>query len=365
MALRIGIIGLPNAGKSTLLNALARAGAAVAPYPFTTIDPNLGVVPVPDDRLAAIAGVTHPQRVVAATVEFVDIAGLVRGAHTGEGLGNQFLAQIREVDALAHVIRLFDSPDVPAADGEVDPVRDAEIVEAELLLADLAVVERVRERMIPRARAGDREAKQELEVTDRLRQAIQRGAAAGEVELSAEEAARAGGWHLLTGKPVVYVANAGEGIAPEDPRLGALVGHAQARGAAAVALNARWEAELAELEPAEAAQFRAAAGDGGEEPALAKFTRAAYALLGLVTFFSIASAEVRAWPVPRGTTAVEAAGRIHSDIAQGFIRAEVIDWDTLVAAGGLAQARERGLLRLEGRAYQVQDGNVITFRFAV
>ncbi len=365
MALRVGIIGLPNAGKSTLLNALARTGAAVAPYPFTTIDPNIGVVSVPDDRLAAIAGVTHPQRVAPAAVEFVDIAGLVRGAHTGEGLGNQFLAQIREVDALAHVVRLFEAPDVPAAEGDVDPVRDVGIVEAELLLADLAVVERARERLIPRARAGDREAKQALEAADRLREGLQRGRPAREVERSPEEAARSGEWHLLTGKPVLYVANVGEGITSADPRLEAIRTYAQAQGAAAVAINARWEADLAELEPAEAEPFRAAAGEGGEDPPLTRFARAAYALLGLVTFFSVASAEVRAWPVPRGTTAVEAARRIHTDMAQGFIRAEVIDWGTLVAAGGLAQARERGLLRLEGRGYQVQDGDVITFRFAV
>jgi hypothetical protein len=198
-----------------------------------------------------------------------------------------------------------------------------------------------------------------------MREALQRGQPAREVERSPEEGARTAGWHLLTGKPVVYVANVGEGVAPEDERLQALAVHAQARRAAVVAFNARWEAELAELEPAEAEQFRAAAGEGGEEPALARFARATYALLGLVTFFSIASAEVRAWPVPRGTTAVEAAGRIHSDMAQGFIRAEVIDWATLVAAGDLARARERGLLRLEGRGYQVQDGDVITFRFAV
>ena len=361
MPLRIGIIGLPNAGKSTLLNALARTGAAVAAYPFTTIEPNLGVAAVPDARLAAIAGVTHPQRVVAATVEFVDIAGLVRGAHAGEGLGNQFLAQIREVDALAHVVRLFESPDTPT-EGAIDAVRDAEIVEAELLLADLALVERIRERLIPRARAGDQSARDELTAAERLREAFQRGVSARRLEISAAESARVAGWHLLTAKPVVYVANTAEEAIPEDPRVGALRAHVEKEGAALVAINAQWEAELAELDPGEAEEFRAAAG---APPALPALVRAAHALLSLVTFFSVASAEVRAWPVPRGTTAVEAAGRIHSDMAQGFIRAEVIDWETLVAAGGLAQARERGLLRLEGRPYQVQDGDVITFRFAV
>lgn len=366
MALRIGIIGLPNAGKSTLLNALARAGAAVAPYPFTTIDPNVGVAAVPDERLAAIAAVTHPQRVVAATVEFVDIAGLVRGAHRGEGLGNQFLAQIREVDALAHVVRLFDAPDVPSAEGEIDPARDAEIVETELLLADLAVVERARERLIPRARAGDRAARGELEAANRYREALQRGTPARRLERAAAEGAPAAGWHLLTGKPVVYVANTAEGIGPEDPRFQGLAAYAEAQGAAALALNAQWEAELGELDPREAEEFRAAAGTASAEcPALSRLVRAAHALLGLVTFFSVASAEVRAWPVPRGTSAVEAAGQIHTDMAEGFIRAEVIDWETLVGAGGLPQARERGLLRLEGRAYQVRDGDVITFRFAV
>ncbi len=361
MPLRIGIIGLPNAGKSTLLNALARAGAAVAAYPFTTIEPNLGVAAVPDERLAAIAGVTHPQRVVPATVEFVDLAGLVRGAHAGEGLGNQFLAQIREVDAVAHVVRLFESPDVPR-EGGIDPVRDAEIVETELVLADLALVERVRERLIPRARAGDRAARDELAAADRLREGFQRGVFARRLDLSAAEAALVTEWHLLTAKPVVYVANTAEGTGTDDPRLQTLAVHAEKQGAALVTINAQWEAELADLEPGEAEEFRAATA---APPALPALVRAAHALLGLVTFFSIASAEVRAWPVPRGTTAVEAAGQIHSDMAQGFIRAEVVNWETLLAAGGIAPARERGLLRLEGRAYQVQDGDVITFRFAV
>ncbi|MBI3975939.1 MAG: redox-regulated ATPase YchF, partial [Armatimonadetes bacterium] len=284
------------------------------------------------------------------------------GAHRGEGLGNQFLAQIREVDALAHVVRLFGSSGVPLAEGKIDPVRDAEVVEAELILADLAVVERVRERLVPRARAGDLSAREELAAVERIREALQRGVPVRRLDLGAAEAGLVSGWHLLTAKPVVYVANTAEGASPDDPRLRAVGAHAETQGAAAVTLNAQWEAELAELDPQEAEEFRAGAGATAALPAL---VHAAHALLGLVTFFSVASAEVRAWPVPRGTTAVEAAGQIHTDMAQGFIRAEVIPWEKLVAAGGLPQARERGLLRLEGRAYQVQDGDVITFRFAV
>ncbi|MDQ7850575.1 MAG: redox-regulated ATPase YchF, partial [Armatimonadota bacterium] len=294
--------------------------------------------------------------------EFVDIAGLVRGAHRGEGLGNQFLAHIREVDALVHVVRVFEAADVPHVEGALDPLRDAEIVETELALADLSTVERVREKVAPRARSGARGAQQELALTDRLREALQRGIPVRRLHLHPVEAEQVSRWHLLTCRPVIYVANISEGVAPQDPRVQGLVRHAEAQDAAIVVVDARLESELADLLPEEAAEFRAVTG---EEAALPRLVRAAYTLLGYVTFFSVVSAEVRAWPVVRGTTAVEAAGRIHTDMAQGFIRAEVIPWQALVAVGGLHQARERGLLRLEGRSYQVQDGDVITFRFAV
>ncbi len=362
MPLRAGIVGLPNAGKSTLLNALARAGAPIAPYPFTTIDPNRGVVAVPDDRLAAIAGVTHPQRVVPATVELVDIAGLVRGASRGEGLGNQFLSHIREVDAIVHVVRVFEAPDVPHVEGTADPLRDAEIVETELALADLATVDRMRDRLAPRARIGDKDAQHELVIVDRVREGLQRGLPVRRLDLTPAGTTHIAPWHLLTAKPVIYAANVSEDVAGDDSRIAALTRHAEAQDAAIVVVNAQLEAELADLEPKEAEEFRAAAG---LEPALPRLVRAGYTLLGYVTFFSIASAEVRAWPVVRGTSAVDAARKIHSDMAQGFIRAEVIPWQNLVEAGGIHQARERGLLRLEGRSYQVQDGDVITFRFAV
>ncbi len=361
MPLHVGIVGLPNAGKSTLLNALAQTHAPVAPYPFTTIEPHRGMVAVPDDRLPAIASVTHPQRVVPATVEFVDIAGLVRGAHQGEGLGNQFLAHIREVDAIVHVVRLFEAPDVPHVEGSVDPIRDVEVVEAELALADLATADRTREKIAPRARIGDKAAQHELPVIDRVREALQRGVAARRLAWGPEEAAYVAAWHLLTAKPVIYVVNISEAVGADDPRVAAMVRHAEGQDAAIVTVNAQFEVELGELDPAEAAEFRVASGG---ESALTRLVRAAYALLGYVTFFSVASAEVRAWPVVRGTSAVDAAGTIHTDMAQGFVRAEVIPWETLVAAGSLHAARDRGLLRLEGRTYQVQDGDVVTFRFA-
>ena len=362
MALRAGLVGLPNAGKSTLLNALSQARASTAPYPFTTIDPNRGVASVPDRRLEALARVLRPARVVPATVEVVDIAGLVRGASRGEGLGNQFLAHVREVDVLLHVVRLFAAPEVAHVEGTVDPVRDAEIVEAELLLADLAQVERLRERAGPRARSGDAAARAEVEVLDRLREALARGIPARRA-LEGEELTRVAPWRLLTAKPVLVVANV-DGAAA-GAALEALQRHAEARGARVVALDARLEADLAELPAEEAAEFRRALGGDEDASGVGRLLRATYQLLELITFFTVLSQEVRAWPLRRGATALEAAGRIHTDMARGFIRAEVVSWEGLVAAGSLEAARERGLVRAEGRGYVVQDGDVLTIRFAV
>ncbi len=363
MALSVGIVGLPNAGKSSLFVALTRAAAAVAPYPFTTVEPHRGVVPVPDPRLAAIAAVTRPVRVVPATLEVVDIAGLVRGAHRGEGLGNQFLAHIRDVDALAHVVRCFASPDIPHVEGTPDPWRDLEIVDLELALADLAAVERERERARGRARLRDPEAAAAADALEEVRQALQRGIPVRllPADPRREEVVRP--LRLLTAKPVVYVANVADADLPDAPSAEPVRRYAREREAPVVVLSAKLEMEAADLSPVEGAQVLRAYGVG--EPGLAQLVRAAYRLLGLVTFFTTASREVRAWLVPEGTTAPQAAGRIHSDMERGFIRAEVIGWEALVAAGSLQAARERGLVRLEGRSYVVRDGDVVLFRFAV
>lgn len=354
--LSVGIVGLPNAGKSSLFNALSRAGAAVAKYPFTTIEPHRGVVPVADPRLAAVASVTHPDRIVPATVEVVDIAGLVRGASRGEGLGNQFLAHIRDVDAIAHVARCFPDPDVPHVEGGVNPARDLEIVETELALADLAVVEREMERVRARVKAHDPKAADEVAWLERVAADLQRG-------VPARRLATPGSLRLLTAKPVVYVANVAEDDLPDAPSADPVRAHARSQQAPAVALSAKLEAEAAQLAEPEAGAFLRAYGI--EEPGLSRLIRMAYEVLGLVTFFTTASNEVRARPVPRGTRAPEAAGAIHTDMQRGFIRAEVIAWDRLVEAGSLQTAKDRGLVRLEGKEYVVQDGDVILFRFAV
>ena len=359
MSLTCGLVGLPNAGKSTLFRAITAAHAEVAPYPFTTITPNVGVARVPDPRLDAIAGITHPERVVPATLEVVDLAGLVRNAHKGEGLGNQFLARIREVDALLHVVRCFDHQgEVPHVEGSVDPVRDIGIVETELLLADLATVERARAHVVPRARAGDRAAREQDEVLARL-----------EAHLGAGRPARTFAppsgvpGSLLTARPVLYVANLAEEDLAGGPCLEAVAQHAAREGAAAVGISGRLEMELAELPDEEAGQFLTPLGIA--ERALPRLIHACESLLCLRTFFSIASAEVRAWPVRAGTRAPQAAGRIHTDMERGFIRAEVVAYADLVAYGSIAAAREGGAIRLEGKDYEIQDGDVITFRFAV
>ncbi|MDQ7842681.1 MAG: redox-regulated ATPase YchF [Armatimonadota bacterium] len=364
MGLSIGIVGLPNAGKSTVFNALTRAAVAVAPYPFTTVEPHRGVVPVPDARLEAVARVTRPERTVPATVEFVDIAGLVRGASRGEGLGNQFLAHIREVDAVAHIVRCFPAPDVPHVEGVPDPQRDIEIVETELALADLSVVEREMERQRGRARAHDARAAERLDALTVVADALKRGGMVRRLPAASEQVALLRPLRLLTAKPVVYVAN----IAEEDLPGGGPGGdqvrrHARAVGAEAVILAAKLEAEAAGLPEAEAREVLRAYGL--EEPGLWSLVRAAQRVLDLVTFFSTDSREVRAWSVPRGTKAPQAAGQIHSDMERGFIRAEVINWETLVRVGSLKAAHDHGQIALEGRDYVVRDGDVIHFRFAV
>lgn len=364
MGLSIGIVGLPNAGKSSLFNALTRASVAVASYPFTTIEPHHGVAAVPDLRIAAVASVTHPERTIPATVDFIDIAGLVRGASRGEGLGNQFLAHIREVHALAHVVRCFEAPDVPHVEGGIDPVRDIEIVETELALADLATIAREIERARIRVRAHDARADEDLARLNALSESLQRGIRVRRLPEDPERDALVRPFRLLTAKPVLYVANVSEGDLPEGGGPAArLREHAREARAESVVLAARLEAEAAALPEDEALEFLRAYGLG--ESGLSTLARTAYHHLDLLTFFSTASKEVRAWSVPRGTTAPEAAGQIHTDMERGYIRAEVINWDVLVRAGSLKAAHDHGLVRLEGKEYVVQDGDVVLFRFAV
>jgi len=375
VGLSIGIVGLPNAGKSSLFNALTRASVAVASYPFTTIEPHHGIAAVPDPRIAAVASVTHPERTVPATVDFIDIAGLVRGASRGEGLGNQFLAHIREVSAIAHVVRCFEAADVPHVEGGVDPVRDIEIVEAELALADLAAVEREIERTHTRVRAHDPHAPEDLAHLKELRDALQRGipvrrwtgrdhrAADGQRAARDRRAALVQPLRLLTAKPVVFVANVSEADLPGGGQAAERVRVcAGAADAETVVLAARLEAEAAALPEDEAIEFLRAYGL--RESGLAALARCAYRLLRLITFFSTASKEVRAWSVPEGTTAPAAAGEIHTDMERGFIRAEVVNWEVLLRAGSLRAAHDHGQVRLEGKDYVMQDGDVVQFRFA-
>jgi GTP-binding protein YchF len=364
VSLALGLVGLPNAGKSTLFNALTRAGAAVASYPFTTVDPNLGQAPVPDDRLQALAQVIRPERVVPAAIRFIDIAGLVRGAAKGEGLGNRFLAHIREVDAVVHVVRCFASGDAALVEGDLNPVRDAEIVETELALADLEAVERARHAVHSQAKSGDPHAKEQEAALQHFEAGLAGGTPVRRLTLQAAARDIVSNLRLLTAKPVIYVANIDEGDLPDGGALASsLRALADRQGAGFVALAAKLEAELGDLPAEDARAYLAAVGL--QEPGLPRLIRASFSRLGLISFFTVLSDEVKAWPVPTGTHAVDAAGQIHTDMRRGFIRAEVIPWDRLVTEGSLHAAREHGVTRIEGRDYVVADGDVITFRFAV
>jgi GTP-binding protein YchF len=360
MGITCGIVGLPNVGKSTLFNALTAAGVAADNYPFCTIDPHAGVAIVPDPRLDAIAAIVQPGTVVPAAVEFVDIAGLVAGAHEGEGLGNRFLHHIRETDAIAHVVRCFRDPNVAHVTGNVDPVADVETVNTELILADLESVERALEKTERRARAGERDAQAAATALETVREHLDRGEPVR--TLHGADALQLPDVFLLTGKPVMYVANVAEG--DDDNHLVAEVGAlAEKEHAGFVVIAAELEAELLALDEGDRAEMLAAYDVA--EPGRDRVIHATYDLLDLVTFFTYTTAEARAWPVPRGTAAPQAAGRIHTDFERGFIRAEVVHYDDFLAHDGEHGAREAGTWRIEGRDYVVQDGDVIYFRFNV
>ena len=365
--LEVGIVGLPNVGKSTLFNAITKAGAQAENYPFCTIDPNVGVVDVPDPRLSVLHEMYNSKKTTPASVSFVDIAGLVKGASKGEGLGNQFLEHIRQVDAIAHVVRCFDDDDVTHVEGSVDPIRDIGIIEAELCLADLDVVEKRINKVDRALKSGSKEAKEEDAVLRKIKAALDEGRLAKSVEYTDEELEKIRDLNLLTMKPTLYVANVAEDEAAtadaENEYVQRVKEFAKGEGAEVVTIAAKVESEIAELDDAEAKEFLDTLGL--EESGLDRLIKAAFSLLGLLTFLTAGPDECRAWTITKGTTAPKAAGKIHSDIERGFIRAEIVNYDDLVAAGSTAAAREKGQVRLEGKDYVMQDGDVTYFRFNV
>lgn len=364
MGLKCGIVGLPNVGKSTLFNSLSSAKAQSANFPFCTIEPNVGTINIPDDRLNKIAELVQPKSLVPNSIEIYDIAGLVEGASKGEGLGNQFLANIRDVNAIIHVVRCFEDGNVAHQDGDIDPVKDKEVIDTELQLKDLETVEKRLEKAQKDTKSGNKEAKQKAEFLEKLKHHLEQGKSARAMDMTEEQEKEIRDLQLLTMKPILYVANVGEDEINGSPEnVEKLRASVQEEGAPLMQVSAKIEAEISELAPEEREDYLEMYGL--EEPGVNKMIRYSYDLLNLITFFTAGPEEVRAWPLNKGSTAPEAAGVIHSDFQRGFIKAEVISYEDFVACGSESVAREKGKLRLEGKQYIVQDGDVIHFKFNV